>query len=144
MMQRFEKIMEPIGPGDAQVNRSSMVDEIDVMLIDAMEEGRREHLGKRYNGYTYEIVPDGAGVRHYNLTVHFKSQQPALDPLNLNDAPQQMFGQVLDQEELDRRGVGRADSRWGMQGPTAEPVHEPFGEMGKTHASVPSAVDGKR
>jgi hypothetical protein len=151
MNMRFEKIMQPIGPTDAQVHRSSLADEMDIMLIDAMAEARREHLGKRYNGYTYEIVPDGAGVKHYNLTVHLHDDRPTLNPRNLNEAPQQMFGQVLDQVELDRVGVGRSDTRMGLAGPAITPVgavdNRPdpyFGEMSKNQASVPSREDGNR
>jgi hypothetical protein len=150
MMQRFEKIMEPIGPTDAQIHRSSMVDEMDLLLIDAMVEARRDHLGKTYNGYTYEIVPDGAGVKHYNLTVHLKDHKPTLNPRNLNEAPQTMFGQVLDPVELERTGFGRSDTRMGLAGPQTAPVTSPAppspfpDDLFKNQAAVPSSVDGKR
>jgi hypothetical protein len=158
MLQRFEKIMEPIGPNDAQIHRSSLVDEMDILLIDAMTEARREHLGKPYNGYTYEIVPDGAGVKHYNLTVHLKDPRPTLNPRNLNEAPQEMFGQVLDPVELERTGFGRSDTRMGLAGPQtvptgpaaaagaipAAPYDQHTDELCKGQSSVPSAVDGKR
>ncbi len=112
---RMESMLGPIGPKDVQIQRSSLVDELDVMLRDACLQARREHLGKRYNGYTYEIIPDGAGVKHYNLTAHFAAtgdESIALDPRNMNDAPTNIFGNTVDRAELERRGIGQSDRRW--------------------------------
>lgn len=115
LLVRFEKNIEPIGPKDAQVHRQSLVDAMEIMINDARVEAAREHPTKKYNGYTYEIVTDGAGVKHYNLTVHFKAQGDeaiALNPLNMNDTPPNTFGKTLDNAELERRAIGAYDQRW--------------------------------
>lgn len=149
-LMRFEKVLSPIGPNDAQIHRGSMADEMDIMLVDAMAEARRDHLGKRYNGYTYEIVPDGAGVKHYNLTVHLKDDGPQLNPHNLNDAPQTLFGQTLSADELQRRGIGAAERNIRSvpintpDAPTFTSTSDLGGDLGKLQAPVPSAVDGRR
>lgn len=143
MYQRVEKIIGPIGPLDVQIHRSSLVDELDIMLRSAVEEAAREHSGKPYNGYTYEIIPDGAGVKHYNLIVHFATLGKALDPTNMNDAPKDIFGNTLDHAELAKRGVGRWENHWrGWSDPGTGTGGQ--SEMGKLQAGAPSAVDGKR
>lgn len=112
MFQRFESIISPIGPLDVQIHRSSLTDNIAEMIRDAVDEGLKNHPDKIFNGYEYEIVPDGAGVKHYNLKVHFASQNVALDPTNMNNAPSNIFGNTLDRAELERRGIGQYDTRW--------------------------------
>lgn len=109
MMQRFEKLLGPVKSGDGQVHKQSLVDQFDILLVEGTNQGRQDYPGKdgwRYNGYTYEIVPDGANVKHYNLTVHYTSDKPTLNPRNLNQAPETFFGNTLDDEEKRRRGVG--------------------------------------
>lgn len=106
MYQRFERIEGPIGPLDKQVQRSSLIDDLDIQLKSAIFEARVAWPDMTYNGYVYEIVPDGAGVKHYNLTVHYHTAAPTLDPTNLNDAPQDFFGNTLDEAQKTAKGVG--------------------------------------
>lgn len=113
MLQRFEKLLGPTKPGDGQVHRQSMMDSFDIMLAETTEEGRRNYPGKdgwRYNGYTYEIAPDGAGTNHYKLIAHYTKDGPSLPPRNLNAAPEPFFGNTLTDEEKRQRGVGLKES----------------------------------
>lgn len=104
----------PIRPRDRQKQVSSLMDMREAMQRIAVFEHRKEFPDDALNGYTYEIVVDGAGTHHYNLTVHFYDQQdkPALDPRNLNGAEQAVFGQILTSEELAEKGIGVHDGRF--------------------------------
>lgn len=102
----FEKIDQPIKPTDHQVQRSSLRNIVPEMLREITVEARRDHPDKRFNGYRLEIVRDGAGDKHYNVTAFFCDDRPALNPHNLNNVEQMAFGQVLDAEEMAKYGVG--------------------------------------
>lgn len=104
----------PVRPRDRQRQVSSLMDMRETMQRLAVVEHRKEFPDDALNGYTYEIVVDGAGNHHYNLTVHFYDQRepPALDPSNLNGAEQAVFGQYLTPEELAEKGIGVHDARF--------------------------------
>lgn len=109
---RIEKINEPIGPLDKQVQKSSLANELDVLLREAITQAKQEYPDATYNGYTFEIIPDGAGVKHYNLTAHFKVDDPHLPARNLNAAPEPLFGNTLDDDQKAQKGVGLWDQKW--------------------------------
>ena len=107
----------PVRPDDFQVQKSSLFDNCAAMLRQAVVETRREQPDKAFNGYNYEIVTDGAGVKHYNLTVYFMDdepgmpEKPTLNPRNLNGAEQAVFGQTVTPEEIAEKGIGYFDQR---------------------------------
>lgn len=107
------ELKRPIQPNDYQVQRSSLMDIRDAMLRQAVVETKREQPGKAFNGYHYEIVTDGAGTKHHNLTVYFMDDvpTPALDHRNLNGAEQAVFGQVLSHDDLLEKGIGQKDQK---------------------------------
>jgi hypothetical protein len=107
------ELSRPIQPGDAQVQKSSLNDNLSTMLRQVQFEAKRDYPTKTFNGYQYEIVEDGAGTKHYNLTVYLCDQLPGpqLDPRNLNGSQQAIFGQYLTPEELERLGIGQKDRR---------------------------------
>lgn len=109
---RIEKINEPIGPLDKQVQKSSLSNELDDLLRAAIAQAAQDYPDATYNGYTFEIVPDGAGTPHYNLTAHFKVHEPHLPPRNLNAAPEGIFGNTLNDAEKAQKGVGLWDQKW--------------------------------
>lgn len=113
MLQRFEKLLGPIKSGDGQEHVQSLLDEFDILLVQATNQGRLNYPAKdgwRYNGYSYEIAPDGAGTKHYKLTAHYTTAKPSLPARNLNAAPEPLFGNTLDDDEKKRRGVGLKES----------------------------------
>jgi hypothetical protein len=107
------KTRQPVGPHDPQVQKSSLNNTPGNMLRLATFEAKRDYPGKAFNGYHYEIVEDGAGVKHYNLTVYLCDDvpTPGLNPHNLNGAEQVLFGQYLTPEEIERIGIGQKDRR---------------------------------
>lgn len=109
---RIEKINLPIGPLDKQVQKNSLTQGLDIQLREAIAQAAQDYPDAVYNGYTYEIVPDGAGVLHYNLTVHFHVADPHLPPRNLNAAPETIFGNTLDERDLTQKGIGIWDQKW--------------------------------
>lgn len=106
MMFDFEKVSRPIKPTDHQVQKSSLRNIVPEMLREAINETRRDHPNKTFNGYRCQIVEDGAGDKHYNITVFFTDDTPTLPHNNLNGVPQAAFGQVLIGEDLARHGIG--------------------------------------
>lgn len=107
MYQRFEKAIGPIHPSDPQIHVQAVgVDLESSLLLDAINQAAREYPGATYNGYTYEIVPDGAGVKHYNLTAYFRRAEPKLPATNLNAAPESFFGNTLNEQEKLVKGIG--------------------------------------
>lgn len=114
MYTRIENINEPIGPLDKQVQKNSLINELDVLLRAAIAQAAQDYPDATYNGYTFEIVPDGAGVKHYNLTAHFKVHDPHLPARNMNENPKAegVFGNTLNDAEKAQKGVGMWDTRW--------------------------------
>lgn len=55
-----------------------------------------------YAGHHYERVQDGAGTWHYNLYAYYDpvGAQEELPPRNLNNAEQNVLGQVLNESNL--------------------------------------------
>lgn len=111
LIHEFNVLHCPVQPSDQQVQASSLFDEPQELMRRALLMAVRDYPGKRYNGYTYEIVTDGAGIRHHNLTVYMTDNSPTLDPRNLNGAEQAAMGQYLSEDELARLGIGSRDTR---------------------------------
>lgn len=109
----FVQTRRPILPTDYQVQKSSLIDNVPEMIRLAVFEAKRDAPGRCFNGYQLEIVEDGAGVKHYNVTVYFHDDTPRaeLDHRNLNGAEQAVFGQYLTLEDLARMGIGQKDTR---------------------------------
>lgn len=63
-------------------------------------------------GYHRQVVRDGAGVLHTNVTFYFRNPEEAatLDPSNLNDAPKTVLGQTLTADELRQAGIGGVEA----------------------------------
>lgn len=111
LIYEYERVFLPHRADDAQVQRSGLYNEPERYLTEACREAMRDYPGKRFNGFRYEIVLDGANKPHHNLTAYFSSDGPTLDHSNLNGVEQAVFGQYLTPAELERLGIGRKDQR---------------------------------
>lgn len=116
--------------GDVEIQRAGLVDDLKGMLRECWQEAKKNEIsitssrggrklatavrGLAFNGYRYEIVEDGAGVRHYNLYTYWTdpNAQAKLDPRNLNGAQQAVFGQTLDQAQLSQLTIGAKEGRF--------------------------------
>lgn len=114
MFMQFERLARNPRPGDPQIHKSSLKDHLPAMLMEATVEGKKYYPDKIFNGYTYQIVPDGDNNHHYNLCVYLMDETPKdiLDPRNLNGAPQMAFGQLVPDEELTKYNVGFKETRF--------------------------------
>lgn len=107
-------MFKPARPNDIQIQKAGTVDDPAGLLREAVAEACQhgEHLDLA--GYRYEITQDGAGVRNYTMYAIFNDTRAdkILDPRNLNQSPQRVFGNTVDGPELAEKGIGTKETKF--------------------------------
>lgn len=91
--------------GDTQTSIGEVVRE-------ACRKASEDNASNTLYGYHRQVVLDGAGNRHVNITCYFRDPTDIaqLNPRNLNSAPTVAFGRVLSEDDIKQAGIGAVES----------------------------------
>lgn len=98
--------------GRVEIQHSELTPNYLAMLAHCNEKRDREAVGFVLAGLRYERVLDGDNIPHYNIYATYdppSAAEEALNPRNLNDAPQSVLGQVVDHNAVD---IGRKERKF--------------------------------